>query len=559
MYIQCAAMTSREGSRLRVDGDSSKSTVDHYLSISSGDRQKSDISSSNDCEIQFDELQNVLSIELINFELPHTKYAIDDSNNTLYLSEKISDTEYNFFGLKVGTSGYHVTDLAVSLELSQRCPIKFSTDEDMLNTYSFVVSSPTGKVAVLSSGDRSFNIHNCQATLQVTAIKRASATEATVKFLAPFENILAAGAMLRLRVNHIPEIDIQVISIKTPREVTVIGDFTAIDEATVDLTNALMIPLSSENCVSEVIGFGVVDFQPGMGYDSCAVLGMQSPFSSAVNADSGLVSAMVCVDLPAFVSTDDHVRLEGTHQYIAEGARRVSVTHDDTHFELEHDPAAAFGAADLRAMAPDGNVWDIVTLSVEETTNSEASVVVQFAHETAGLSVGDSVTILGLTGDHWELDPSLYISSVHSASEIRGVVGVPSVRVLDAGSTRATPVNATTGFSTMYVGPNRYDLSKGRRIILCRMVIDDLDVGRISIPNSRIKFFGRIQLFSGADLVNFLVSDNARGEHTFNSLVKRLRGMRLRFYNDDGSPYNFEGVDFSMLLKVICLNSNTGI
>lgn len=552
-------MTSQELSRLSVDGDSRRSTVNHYLSVSSGDRQKSDISSSNDCQIEFDELRNVLSIELLNFELPHTKYAIDDSNNTLYLSEKISEKEYNFFGLKVGTSGYLVTDLAVSLELSQRCPVKFSTDEDLINTYNFVASGPTGKIAVISSGDCSFNIHNCQATLQVTSIKKSSETEAVVTFLAPFENIVAPGAILRLRLNNSPEIDIQVISNKGPREVTVIGDFTAIDEATVDFTNTSMTPLSVENCVSEIIGFGVVDFQPGMRYDSCTVLGMESPFSNAIKGDTGLVSAMVCVDFPAFLSTDDHVRLEGTHEYLTEGAVRVSVTHDDTHFELEHDPASAFRGSDLSAVAPDGNVWEIASLSVEETANSEASVVVQFAESVDGLSIGDSLTVLGLTGDHWVPSPSLVVSSVDSATEIRGLIGVPSVRVLGAGGTRATPVNPTTGFGTTYIGPHRYDLSRGRRIILCRMVIDDLDVGSIAIPNSRIKFFGRIQLFSGADLVNFLVSDNARGEHTFNSLVKRLRSMRLRFYNDDGTPYRFEGVDFSMFLKVVCLNSNTGI
>ena len=552
-------MTSREGSTLRVDGDSSRSTINHYLSVSSGDRQQSEFSSSNDCQLDFDELRNVLSIELMNFELPHTKYAIDNSNNTLYISEQISENEYNFFGLKVGTSGYLVTDLAVSLELSQRCPIKFSTDDDLINTYNFVVSGPTGKFAIISSGDCSFNVHNCQDTLHVTAIKKISTTEAAVTFLAPFENVLAPGAMLLLRVKNSPELDIQVISNESPREVIVIGDFSAIDEATVDFTNASMIPLSAENCVSEIIGFGVVDFQPGGRYDSCTVIGMESPFSNAINADAGLVSAMVCVDFPSFLSTDDHARLDGTHGYLAEGASRVSVTHDDTHFELEHDPAAAFRGSDLSAAAADGNVWEIESLSVEDTANSEASVVVKFAEATTGLSIGDSLAISGLSGDHWMLEPSLVVSSVDSATEIRGVVGVPSVRVLDAGGTRVTPVNPATGFSTTYVGPNRYDLSSGRRIILCRMGIDDLDVGSISIPNSRIKFFGRIQLFSGADLVNFLMSDNARGEHTFNSLVKRLRSMRLRFYSDDGTPYRFEGVDFSMFLKVTCLNSDTGI
>lgn len=552
-------MATQDIFNARVDGDSRQSTVNHYLSVSSGDRDKSELSTSNDCEISFDELRNVLRIELLNFELPHTKYAITDSNNTLYISEKISDKEFNFFGLRVGTSGYLVSNLAVALELSQHCPTKYSSDDSLRNSYNFVVSGPTGKVCVISSGDVSYNVHNCQETLEVVDFEKYSATEATLQYLAPFENVVAPGAILRLKLYSNADVDIQVVRNDGARVVTVVGDFSGIDEATFDATGATMTPFSAQNCVSEIIGFGLVDFQPGTTHDSSAVLGIESPFSKSVDPDSGLVTPMICVDFPAFVSVNDYIQLSGTQDYIQQQAARVAVTHDDSHFELEYDPSDAFTGTGLSVVTSAGLVCEVSSVVVAAADDSEASVAVTFGGTAPMISAGDSLTILGLTGDHWLSPPSLLVSSVTSATEIQGIVAVPSVTVLDAGETRATPVNQATGFSTTYVGPHRYDLSRGRRIILCRMVIDDLDVGSIVIPRSRIKFFGRIQLFSGADLVNFLGTENARGEHTFNSLVKRLRSIRLRFYNDDGSAYRFEGVDFSMFLKVVCLSSSTGI
>lgn len=541
-----------------VDGDSRPSTVNHYLSVSSGDRDKSQFSNSNDCEIGFDELRNALSIELLNFELPHTKYAINSDNNTLYISEQISEKGFNFFGLRVATSGYFVSDLAVALELSTRCPLKFSTDENLRNTYNFVASTATGKVSVISSGDVSFNIHNCQETLKVVDLKKNSDTEVTVQFLAPFEYIVSPGAILRLSLYNQVDLDVQVVLNDGPRVVTVIGDFSFLDDTLLDLTGATMIPVSAQSCVSEVIGFGVVDFQPG-GNDRFTVLGMESPFSKAVQAESGLVSPMVCVEFPAFVSADDYVQLTGTQEYLQQAAARVAVTHDDTHFELEYNPSDAFEGYGTSAVTQDGQVWQVDSITVQGASNSDASVVVTFGETTSNLSAGDTLTITGLTGDHWLSPPSLTLGSVSSATEITGVVRVPSVLVDTDHGTKARPVNPATGNSTTYTGPSRYDLSRGRRIIMCRMGIDDLDVGSISIPRSQLKFFGRIQLFSGADLVNFLGTDNAKGEHTFNSLVKRLQSVRLRFYNDNGTPYNFEGVDFSMFLKVVCLNSNTGL
>lgn len=551
-------MAAQNNQHLRINGDSRPTTVNHYLSISSGDRNKSTSSTPNDCEISFDELHNVLSLELMNFEIPHTRFAVSENNNTLYISEKISDTEFNFFGLKVGTSGYLVNNLAVALELSQKCPTTFASDAVLQNTYNFVSAGSTGKVAIISSGDVEYSIHNAQEVLPVVEFTKHSATEASVKFLAPFEYIISPGAILKLKLYNNSEVEIQVTRNEASRVVTVIGDFSYLDEATIDLESATMTPYSATSCVSEVIGFGMVDFQPGMSNDSVKVLGVESPFSSAVDLDNGVVTPMLCTEFPAFVSADDYVQLSNTYGFLQDAPSRVSVTHDDSHFELEYDPSLAFAGYAMSAVTAGGDSWAIDSIAVEEAGNNEASVVVTFGDNISGLVIGDEVTIVGLTGDHWLSSPAVTLTDVASATVVTGTLAVPSLELVD-GATRATPVNPTTGFGTTYLSPYRFDLSRGRRIILCRATIDDLDVGNIRIPKDRTKFFGRIQLFSGADLVNFLSTENARGEHTFNSLVKRLRSLRLRFYNEDGSEYDFVGVEFTLFIKAVCLDSNTGI
>ena len=95
--------------------------------------------------------------------------------------------------------------------------------------------------------------------------------------------------------------------------------------------------------------------------------------------------------------------------------------------------------------------------------------------------------------------------------------------------------------------------------MLCKAVVENLQIGTIQIPGSRDKFLGRIQLFAGGDLVNFTNLQQAIGKHKFNSVLKRLNKLRLQFYNEDGSEYNFVGVDYSMFVRVKCLSSNTGL
>jgi len=54
-----------------------------YLNLSSADRDKNVDTNSNNAELSFDEQFNVIGMEIKNFEIPHTRYAINPTNNNL--------------------------------------------------------------------------------------------------------------------------------------------------------------------------------------------------------------------------------------------------------------------------------------------------------------------------------------------------------------------------------------------------------------------------------------------------------------------------------------------
>ncbi|CAN0555511.1 unnamed protein product, partial [Ectocarpus sp. 8 AP-2014] len=57
------------------------------LNLSSADRDKTLYPDSADAELTFDDQSNVIGMKILNFEIPHTRYAIDRTTNNLYISE----------------------------------------------------------------------------------------------------------------------------------------------------------------------------------------------------------------------------------------------------------------------------------------------------------------------------------------------------------------------------------------------------------------------------------------------------------------------------------------
>lgn len=533
-------------------GDRRNISTDHYVNVSSAQRDKSSFPNSNDCEISFDNLSNVTDMEIVNFEIPHTRYAIDEENNTFYISEQVADGVYNFFGLKASTGGYTIGNLAVTLELSTQSPICYTEDAVLLNTYNLVTSGSFGKVGIISSGDYPYNIHVCQQTLKLVTFEKVSDTEASITFISPYEYILAPGAMLTLNLFNLPDRQIQVTGTGAARTVTVIGDFATIDDAEINTSLSEMVPFSSINCCTNLAGFGEVDLSAARNNASFKVLAMQSPFSTAI--EDGTTTPMILTDFPVYLSAEDHCVITGTDGFVNAVPLQVVTTHDDTHFEVSVDVSTIYSASGSVSVITDSGSFEVVSIDI---VSSSANVITLTIESSAVVSVGETVTFSGFDAKEWEDIEATVISVDTTTFNVEFTY--PTSYSFVEGETYITPINSVTGCETTYISPGRFDLSRGRRVLLCKAIVENLEIGTIQIPGSRDKFFGRIQLFAGGDLVNFTNLQQAVGKHRFNSVLKRLNKIRLQFYNEDGSEYNFVGVDYSMFIRVRCLSSNTGL
>lgn len=548
-------MSVNRGSDLSTDLSRRDGVHTTYLNLSSADRNKNIDPDSSDALLSFDTQSNVLGMEIKNFEIPHTRYAINKTNNNFYISEKWGEDEYYYYSLRASTGGYTIQDLAVSLELSTKCPVLFNGDNSMGNDYFFITAGVFGKVGIISSGDYEFSIHNSNETVVLTSVVKTSDTEAIITYLSSSEYIFQPGALLLLKPYKYYDREIQIMEMVSGRTARVIGDFSDIDESTLEVENSTMIPYSATNCVSSIMGMGDLDLT---GNTHLEVLSMGSPFS--VESLQDVSSVMFVVNFPIFVSTGDFVKFEGSSSFMNDTVFEVSEVHDDTHIELFVDKSSLWNHSGGIVISPTGSEINISSISYGSASNNVVQIVVTPDSSTT-LSVGDTVTLSGFTSQEMN-DLSLDVTSVSSSSDdFTLTFTYPTIYLsVETGDVTLTPVNNTTGLKTTYLTPYRFDLSRGRRMVLCRAIIDNQDVGSIHIPSlSSRNFFGRIQLFSGADLVNFLNSETAVGSHEFNSVLKRLNRIRFQFFNEDGTAYDFVGVDYTIFIKITSLDSNTGI
>ena len=262
-----------------------------------------------------------------------------------------------------------------------------------------------------------------------------------------------------------------------------------------------------------------------------------------------MATPTVLVNFPPFLSSEDHCIISGTDSFLDGEIVEIGQTTDDTHFKVSVLIEDLWAGSSIR-ISGRGNTWDVS--SIDFVSSSRNIVTLNITPDMpTPLQVGDIVEFTGFEHQsEWD-NLSVRVSSIAVSDDSFNVrFSYSTKNLLKDGVTVATPVNPDTGIATTYLGPNRFDLSRGRRVIICRATVDGVDIGTMQIPNDPTTYFGRIQLFSGADLVNFLDKDSAIGHYKFPGRVKKLRTIRLRFVNEDGSTYNFENVDYSFFLRI---------
>jgi len=550
----------------RSDLDTSLSRTDgvhhKYLNLSSANRDKTLYPDSADAELTFDDQSNVIGMKILNFEIPHTRYAIDSTTNNFYISEKRGEDEYYFYSLRVSPGAHSVQNLCSALTLSAKCPVMFNGDRDMGNEYVFQTSLLFGKVGIVSSGDYEYNIHASTATVTLSAIIVNSDTEALLSFLGPAEQVFKPGALLVFQPYTYADRDVQVvenIESSAHSEVRVIGDFSDLDWKTMDASLSRMVPYAGVSSMASIAGFGDSDLADQSNFD---VLSIGSPFSSSTDTLDN-ASVMVVLEKATFLTAGDCVRLSGVPGFMNDMVCTVAIVHAETHVEIYVDRSALWShdSGTFANLSDPGVSWGVEDINLSDIDSNTVQIVITPSSPTT-LSVDDVVVFDGFHSEEFQ-DYKYLNATVVSVDEDEGVTvqfDYPTILLFEDGVTSLSPINSETALGTTYIAPNRFDLSRGRRMVLCRAVVDNQDVGSIHIPSlSTRSFFGRIQLFSGANLVNFLGKDTAVGSHEFNSVMKRINKIRFQFYNEDGTTYDFLGVDYTMFLELVCLDSNKGL
>lgn len=527
-----------------------------YLNLSSADRNKRLFPNSADTELSFDDQSNVLGMRILNFEMPHTRYAIDKTTSSLYISEKWGEDEYHFYSLRVSTGGYSVQSLSSAMELSCKCPVLFNGDRAMGNTYRFEATSLFGKIGFISSGDYDFTIHAASETVTLNSITVESSTEAVVSFLASSDEVFKPGALLTLRPYTYSDREVQVVEATQDKAVRLIGDFSDLDWENIDVSLSTMIPYSAHDSVARVLGLGESDLS---GQSNFELLSIGSPFSG--NDELKNASVMLVTNFTTFVSVGDHVHLCGIPGFMNDTVYQVSAVHDESHIEIYVERALLWShqSGTLANLSDQSVEWGVGDIEVSSVTNNVVDLLIT-PSSTTSLSVGDAVVFLGFDSDEFsDIDASV-VDTDDASDDITIRFTYPTRYLFEEGVSSLSPINEDTSLRTTYITPNRFDMSRGRRMALCRAIVDNQDIGSIHIPAlSARSFFGRIQLFSGAELVNFLSKDTAVGTHEFNSVLKRLNKIKFQFFNEDGTTYDFIGVDYTLFLELTCLDSTKGI
>ncbi|CAM9470065.1 unnamed protein product [Laminaria digitata] len=312
------------------------------------------------------------------------------------MSENV-DGEYFFFGLMASTDGYTISNLAISLELSTLSPTAFVVNSVLQNTYSFVSFPSLGKFAIISSGTVEYNIHNCKETLPIVQYTKVSDTEASVTFIAPYEDILAPGALLTLNVFDRSDREVQATQVTASRTVTLLGDFSDLEDEDVDLTlnRTKLNPYSSINSTSDVVGFGLTDLETAS--TKFEVIGIGSPFATEIVGE--VSNPMVLTNFAPFLSLDDTDIITVTIFFFNGLPLTVTVTLDRTHFQLEVDVYQLWDGA---LTVTDGvTAYTIVSIALASSVQNVATLLVTCDAVTT-LAEGDVVSFTGLT--YSELD-----------------------------------------------------------------------------------------------------------------------------------------------------------
>ncbi|CAN0237742.1 unnamed protein product, partial [Phaeothamnion confervicola] len=359
-----------------------------YLNVSSDDRDKALYATSSDCAIDFDKIDTVSSIRLKHAEIPHTRYAISTENNTLYFSE-FTDSAINFYHVQVSEASYTASELGTTLTLSMLCPYGYNTDIPPSNTYSFSTAGNFGKMAMISSGDVPYALHLADETVTLNTFTLVNTTEALITFFSSRDYLFARGALLTLKLVPYSDREVLAIDLYGANGIRVMGDFSDVDTSTIKTSTSTMIPYSSINNISLVMGFSDADMTSG---SSSTVLGVQTPWYSDV---TNLSTVMVTTNLPNFVSTGSTVRFSSPG-LMDRQVFTVSKVKDDTHFEVDVDRRLLWAntSGKLAVASNPAHRFPVASISIFDVDKNVISLTIDLSGPNHDLVPNEQVSFI---------------------------------------------------------------------------------------------------------------------------------------------------------------------
>jgi hypothetical protein len=402
-------------------------------------------------------------------------------------------------------------------------------------------------MSITSSGVVPYNVHFANQRYAVKSVTKIDDSHLLLEYFSALE-ALVPGALVTLHVYPFKDREVQVISNSFSYNpfVTLLGDFSDIDAASIEVSYSSITPVSVDAGMTQLMGFDTRDLKGGT---ATPILGLQSPFLSG-NSNSALIA--VTLDMSHFCANGSALKIQNTMTFLDDQTVYVSKSMDDTHIQLTVDRRTLWSTTGT------GNVYNIISPSTSIDISSFAldncsANTIQLNVNTVvdhGFEIDDIVSFNNMTMPEFVGLQTTVVDILSTTSFIVSFL-YPS-QFSDAISPNILVVNATTANPTTYVTSQRFDMSLGRRVLLIGAQTDTATLGMIegNVVESK-RLFARIQLRAGANAIQFLNEKDIIGSHLFNVPLKRFRSIRLNFYSENGDVYPLFRTDYSMCLKLL--------
>lgn len=538
-----------------------------YIHLSSTNRDHALYEDPSFCRLELrDEFKQVSEIELVQFEIANPRNTIESNINQQFVFSEYDavNDRYNTYRCELPTGTYPLHTLLSVLQGAMNCPIPITTTANPYNRYNCQSDGIGGRIRVESfstlpeNTQWNFQLHFGVGTyIAIASIDIANDQITFKRGETPFE-VWRPGHVLRFAPRRFRQLEVQVYSWIDQWTVQLrAGDLSVPLAAT---TFADIQPITVESkyhtntALTRLLGFEEVDLQGG---SFVQVLAISNP--TAFPRDNTSEDVTVVVETRSDVGpvTNKLYTVSNSGTFL-DTIPYLTVDHTESsaHFIAFKVSLTSMWATGLTV--DDGTTTTPTSLIAYNGTStfSVMNLVIDFP---PGHGLNNLLPSLLLSGFVGYSGPPVEAQVVAWNSVDQVEVGLvfpftPSLpNPFVAGAAPGAVIQHVNNVLTpiQYVSPRNFDLTASRRVCLVALNVGDKLIGNIQTI-SKEQYFARIQLDSGPLQVQFSAGSNILGHYIEPNPIKVITAITLRFVTEDGYPFPFIGVDWTLLLKVKC-------